>query len=234
MPSNGKTIDQLPSKDRLLDTDYLVVDDGTVSYKIPVSLFKTFMTGVKSLSTSNGVITLTLSDNSTLTCTPSDPKKQDKLTFDSTPTANSTNPVTSGGVQSALAGKADTSALNDKVSSTEFSNSLTAVYSLIGDTFDTSKSYAVGDYVIRDNKLYKCKTACSGSWVAGNWDEQSVSDLLKAIDKRITDERSHADAGDKSLTDKLNAETLARQKATAVRQTIDTDGYLYNEYYDVK
>lgn len=28
--------------------------------------------------------------------------KQDKLTFDSTPTANSTNPVTSGGVKSAL------------------------------------------------------------------------------------------------------------------------------------
>ena len=33
--------------------------------------------------------------------------KQDKLTFDTTPTANSTNPVTSGGVKSALDGKAD-------------------------------------------------------------------------------------------------------------------------------
>ena len=32
-------------------------------------------------------------------------KKQDKLTFDSTPTANSTNPVTSGGVKTALDGK---------------------------------------------------------------------------------------------------------------------------------
>lgn len=33
--------------------------------------------------------------------------KQDKLTFDTTPTANSANPVTSGGVKSALDGKAD-------------------------------------------------------------------------------------------------------------------------------
>ncbi len=33
--------------------------------------------------------------------------KQDKLTFDDEPTANSTNPVTSGGVKSALDGKAD-------------------------------------------------------------------------------------------------------------------------------
>ena len=33
--------------------------------------------------------------------------KQDKLVFDTAPTANSTNPVTSGGVKSALDGKAD-------------------------------------------------------------------------------------------------------------------------------
>ena len=35
--------------------------------------------------------------------------KQDKLTFDTTPTANSTNPVTSGGVKTALDGKAASS-----------------------------------------------------------------------------------------------------------------------------
>lgn len=34
-------------------------------------------------------------------------EKQDKLTFDATPTANSTNPVTSGGVYTALANKLD-------------------------------------------------------------------------------------------------------------------------------
>ena len=37
-------------------------------------------------------------------------EKQNTLTFDSTPTANSTNPVTSGGVKTALDGKADAAA----------------------------------------------------------------------------------------------------------------------------
>ena len=40
---------------------------------------------------------------------PTDGSKQDKLTFDSTPTSGSTNPVTSEGVATALAGKANTS-----------------------------------------------------------------------------------------------------------------------------
>lgn len=37
--------------------------------------------------------------------------KQDKLTFDTTPTASSTNPVTSGGIKTALDNKANTSAI---------------------------------------------------------------------------------------------------------------------------
>ena len=43
-------------------------------------------------------------------------EKQDKLTFDTTPKANSTNPVTSGGVYTALSGKANTSAIPTKTS----------------------------------------------------------------------------------------------------------------------
>lgn len=47
--------------------------------------------------------------------------KQDTLTFDATPTADSTNPVTSGGVYTALAGKADTSDIpTDYVTDSEF------------------------------------------------------------------------------------------------------------------
>lgn len=41
--------------------------------------------------------------------------KQDALTFDTTPTANSTNPVTSGGVKAALAEKADKSLIDNTV-----------------------------------------------------------------------------------------------------------------------
>lgn len=47
--------------------------------------------------------------------------KQDTLTFDAAPTADSTNPVTSGGVYTALAGKADTSDIpTDYVTDSEF------------------------------------------------------------------------------------------------------------------
>ena len=46
--------------------------------------------------------------------------KQDTLTFDTTPTAGSTNPVTSGGVQAALATKAEATALNNYVETSTF------------------------------------------------------------------------------------------------------------------
>ena len=48
--------------------------------------------------------------------------KQDKLTFDSTPTANSTNPVTSGGVKTALDKKADTSSLKTVATSGSYND----------------------------------------------------------------------------------------------------------------
>ena len=47
------------------------------------------------------------------------------------------------------------------------------------DTFSTTKTYAVGDYVIHDLKLYKCKTAITtaGAWNSSKWTE---SYLFKA------------------------------------------------------
>ena len=46
-----------------------------------------------------------------------DAQKQDKLTFDTTPTADSTNPVTSEGIKTALDGKLDkTDAVGQKTS----------------------------------------------------------------------------------------------------------------------
>lgn len=48
--------------------------------------------------------------------------KQDKLTFDTTPTADSTNPVTSGGVKTALDKKADTSSLKTVATSGSYND----------------------------------------------------------------------------------------------------------------
>lgn len=55
----------------------------------------------------DGSLVITLTNGTTFTATPHDPTKQDVLTFDDTPTANSNNPVKSSGIKSALDNKVD-------------------------------------------------------------------------------------------------------------------------------
>lgn len=55
----------------------------------------------------DGSLVITLTDGTTFTATPHDPTKQDVLTFDDVPTANSSNPVKSSGIKSALDNKVD-------------------------------------------------------------------------------------------------------------------------------
>ena len=47
------------------------------------------------------------------------------------------------------------------------------------------------------------------------------------------DNLNHAEQGIADAHDLIAKEPLARQKATAGRQAIGSDGYLYNEYYTV-
>ena len=58
----------------------------------------------------DGIVSAGVSDNFSRAdhVHPKDTSKQDTLTFDNTPVQNSTNPVTSGGVYTALSGKQDT------------------------------------------------------------------------------------------------------------------------------
>ena len=37
------------------------------------------------------------------------------------------------------------------------------------DTYSTSTNYAVGDIVIHDYRIWKCTTACSGTWDSTKW-----------------------------------------------------------------
>lgn len=61
--------------------------------------------------------------------------KQDILTFDDTPTANSSNPVKSGGIFIALSNKVDTSNLSDYVKFTDFASTSKSGVVKIGQTF---------------------------------------------------------------------------------------------------
>ena len=98
----AKTIDQLPTKSNILETDYFPIDDGAQSYKVTWGELLKKTGGIKSAETTNNSIVMTMNDGTTITITTSDPNKQDKLTWDTTPTSNSTNPVTSGGIYLAI------------------------------------------------------------------------------------------------------------------------------------
>ena len=81
-----------------------------------------------------GVITGNLADQFDLQAALN--AKQDTLTFDTTPTASSVNPVTSGGVKTALDGKSDTSHIHDDRYYTE-----TEVDTALAGKSDTSHTH---------------------------------------------------------------------------------------------
>lgn len=106
-----KFISDLTAVATLADTDTFVVDDGAHNYKISFSALKALLKTVSSFTVDNtaSTITITSADGSSWTVTPHDPSKQDKLTFDNTPTEDSDNPVKSGGVFAALEEKLNAS-----------------------------------------------------------------------------------------------------------------------------
>lgn len=60
----------------------------------------------------------------------------------------------------------------------------------ICDEFNKLNSYAVGDYCIYQNKLYKCNTATNGDWDASKWTETSVGDELKSVNSNLSELQS--------------------------------------------
>lgn len=82
--------------------------------------------------------------------------KQDNLTFDDSPTANSNNPVKSDGIFTALAGKADNG--------------------IVADEFATDKAYAFGEHVIHEGVLYRYTSPHS----AGAWNSAEVTAVTAA------------------------------------------------------
>lgn len=98
----AKTIDQLPTKSSILGTDYIPLDDGTQSYKVTWAVLLALTGGIASFAASGNTLTITTQSGQIYSFSPSDSSKQDALTFDSTPTDGSSNPVTSDGVYDAI------------------------------------------------------------------------------------------------------------------------------------
>ena len=62
----------------------------------------------------------------------------------------------------------------------------TAISSLtanMSDAYSSSSTYAVGDYCIHDNTLYRCTTAITTAeaWTAGHWTATTIADELEKI-----------------------------------------------------
>ena len=57
----------------------------------------------------------------------------------------------------------------------------------IADEYDSSASYAVGDYCSYQGHIYKCTAATTGTFDASAWtDSIFVMDTIKALDTRLT------------------------------------------------
>lgn len=55
----------------------------------------------------------------------------------------------------------------------------------------SSETYAVGDYVMYNGKLYKCTTATTGgTWVGGNWTEAVLSDDVSGLTRQVNDKQN--------------------------------------------
>lgn len=61
------------------------------------------------------------------------------------------------------------------------------LYGIDAPEFSTTKTYAVGDYVTYESKIYKCKTAVSsaGAWSANNWEEATDADARLPLPDEI-------------------------------------------------
>lgn len=85
-----------------------------------------------------------------------------------------------------------TQSFTDVQKNTARTNINAANSDVIADTYDATKTYAVGDYVIYNGKLYRCNTAISTAeaWTAAHWTEtqmtDDVADLKSAIDEADT------------------------------------------------
>lgn len=80
------------------------------------------------------------------------------------------------------------------------------------DGYDASRSYAVGDYCLRDGTLYRCTTATAGeAWNAAHW---AATTLAAELTRHVADTVSHVTKAERDAWNaKANAVHAARHAA---------------------
>lgn len=95
---------------------------------------------------------------------------------------------------------------------------------IIADDFDATSTYAVGDYVVYNNKLYKCTTAVTtaGAWDSNDWTETIVMDEVgQGGGSSWTDVTGTLTAGATSIT--LSNSAITTSSTIDIYTDLDVD-----------
>ena len=145
--------------------------------------------------------------------------KQDKLTFDTAPTANSTNPVTSGGVKTELDKKANATSLGAHTGNTDNPHQVTAAQAG-ADPAGTGKSEAASAVSALAGK----ETAGAAATVQGNLDDHEA------------DTTKHVTAAERTAWNAKSGKavsftvTLAAANWSSKAQTVSNANFLTGAY----
>lgn len=152
----GKKISELTAANALANSDVFPFSTASETMKASYQLIKQSIIGNGDISGLGASVTAAINAL--------DSGKQDTLTFDSTPTSGSYNPVTSGGVSNALAAKQDTLTF-DTAPTQDSTNPVTSggVYTAILNAVRDA-AYPVGSIYMSVNSSDP-STLFGGTWV---------------------------------------------------------------------
>ena len=70
--------------------------------------------------------------------------------------------------------------------------------------YNTTTSYAVGDYCIKDLVLYKCTSPTSGTWDSSKWTQVTALDLTSGVASDLADEIEARQSADETLQGEID------------------------------
>lgn len=219
-----KYISELTAVTAISDTDVLVIDDGAHNYKITWAALKALLKTVASFTVNDttGTITITAADGSTFTVTPHDPTKQDTLTFDDTPTANSNNPVKSGGIKTAL---------DLKLDSANYVNFTGATGENAGTAGKVPAPAAQGKYLSSDGAWEtpdSAPTAGSNKLITSGAVKEALDNVEIDVDSALSDSSTNP-VQNKVISAKMKS-TAKADKAYHLGFYLDANGDLSYDY----
>ena len=159
--------------------------------------------------------------------------KQDKLTFDAAPTANSTNPVTSGGVKAELDKKANATSLGAHTGNTDNPHQVTAVQAG-ADPAGTGKSEAASAVSAHNSSSAAhsdIRTALAGKETAG-----AAATVQGNLDDHEADTTKHVTAAERTAWNAKSGKavsftvTLAAASWSSKAQTVSNANILTGAY----